>query len=126
MGDGVGVPALGEHRDADHALDVLAELAGLADGVHHLAEQVFVGEVFGVAAGEADAVLGLELLDFAGGDLLEVVAHRLARFKLLAVHQDRVGAMEPAAVLVVVAEDAAVARHCTMVASPICFSQPAM
>ena len=105
VGDGVGVPALGEHGDADHALDVLAELAGLADGVHHLAEQVFVGEVLGVAAGEAGAVLGLELVDLAGGDLLEVVAHRLAGFELLAVHQDRVGAVQPAAVAVVVAED---------------------
>ena len=45
VGDGVGVPAFGEHRDADDALDVLAELAGLADGVHDFAEQVFVGEV---------------------------------------------------------------------------------
>ena len=44
MGDGVGVPALGEHRDADDALDVFAELAGLADGVHDFAEQVFVGQ----------------------------------------------------------------------------------
>ena len=91
VGDGVGVPALGEHGDGDHALDVLAELAGLADGVHHFAEQVFVGEALGIAAGEADAVFGLELLDFAGGDLLEVVAHGLAGFELLAVHQDRVG-----------------------------------
>ena len=32
-------------EDADHALDVLAELAGLADGVHDLPEQVFVGQV---------------------------------------------------------------------------------
>ena len=105
VGDGVGVPSLGEHGDADHALDVFAELAGLADGVHHFAEQVFVGEAFGVAAGEADAVFGLELVDFTGGDLLEVVAHRLAGFKLLAVHQDRVRAVQPAAVAVVVAED---------------------
>ena len=94
VGDGVGVPALGEHGDGDHALDLLAELAGLADGVHHLAQQVFVGEVFGVAAGEARAVLGLELLDLAGGDLLEVVAHRLAGFELLAVDQDGVGAAQ--------------------------------
>ena len=42
--DGVGIPALGEHRDADDAPDVLAELARLADGVHHFAEQVFVGQ----------------------------------------------------------------------------------
>ena len=53
VGDGVGVPALGQHRDADDAADVLAEPARLADGVHHLAQQVLVGEVVGVAAGEA-------------------------------------------------------------------------
>jgi hypothetical protein len=34
---GVGVPALGEHGDRDHALDALAEFARLADRVHHLA-----------------------------------------------------------------------------------------
>ena len=37
----------------DDARDVLAELAGLADRVHHLAQQVLVGQVVGVAAGEA-------------------------------------------------------------------------
>ena len=127
MGDGVGVPALGEHRDADHALDVLAELAGLADGVHHLAEQVFVGQVLGVAAGEADAVFGLEFLDLAGGDFLEFVAHPLARFELLAVHQDRVGPTEPAAVLVVVAEDGQLAGlHDDGRRRRSAFSQPAM
>ena len=53
VGDGVGVPALGEHRDRHDAADLLAELARLADGVHHLAQQVLVGELVGVAAGEA-------------------------------------------------------------------------
>src|ERR1700719_599515 len=85
--------------------DVFAELAGLADGVHHLAEQVFVGEVVGITAGEASAVFGLEFLDFTGGDLLEVVAHRLAGFELPAVHQDGVRAVQPAAIAIVVAED---------------------
>ena len=33
--DGVDVPAFGEHRDADDAADLFAELAGLADGIHH-------------------------------------------------------------------------------------------
>ena len=45
VGDGVGVPALGEHRDRDDAADLLAELAPLADGVHHLAQQVLVGQL---------------------------------------------------------------------------------
>ena len=50
---GINVPALGEHRDADHAFDVFAELARLAHRVHHLAEEVLGGEVLGIAAGEA-------------------------------------------------------------------------
>jgi hypothetical protein len=105
MRDGVRVPALGEHGDADDALDVLAELSRLADGVHDFAEQVFVGEVLDVAAGEALAVFGFEFLDFAGGDFLEIVAHGLARFELPAIDEDCIGAMEPAAARVVVAED---------------------
>ncbi len=43
VGDGVGVPALREHGDADHAPDALAEPVLPANGVHHLAEQVLVG-----------------------------------------------------------------------------------
>ena len=42
VGDGIGVPAFGEHRNADDALDVLSELSGLADGIHYFAEQIFV------------------------------------------------------------------------------------
>ncbi len=67
---------------------MLAELARLADGVHHLADQVFVGQAFGVATGEPIAIFGLEFLDLEGGELLEVVAHSFARFELLAVNQD--------------------------------------
>ena len=104
VGDGVGVPALGEHRDADDAADLLAQLAGLADRVHDLAQQVLVGQVLGRAAGEALAVLGLELLDLGGGDLLELGTHRLARLELLGVDQDGVGALGPPAVLDVAEE----------------------
>ena len=53
MRDGVGIPALGEHGDADDTLNVFAELAGLADRVHHLAQQVFVSEILGIAARES-------------------------------------------------------------------------
>ncbi len=45
VGDGVGVPAFGQHRDRDDAADGAAELARLADGVHDLAEQLLVGDV---------------------------------------------------------------------------------
>ena len=75
MGNGVGIPALGEHGDADHALHVFAELAGLAHGVHDLTEKVFISQAFRIAAWEAGSVFGLEFLDFSGGDLLEVVTH---------------------------------------------------
>ena len=126
VGDGVGVPAFGEHRDADDAFDVLAELARLADGVHHFAEQVFVGEVLGVAAGEAGAVFGLELVDLAGGDLLEVGAHRLAGFELLAVDQDRVRAGEASRRGRRRCGRWAAGRLRRSFRSPICFSQPAM
>ena len=55
VGDGVGVPALGQHRDRDDAADVLAEPARLADRVHDLAQEVLVGELVGAAAREAGA-----------------------------------------------------------------------
>ena len=50
VGDGVGVPAFGEHGDRDDAADRVAEPAVLADGVHDLAQQVLIGEVLGLAA----------------------------------------------------------------------------
>jgi hypothetical protein len=57
--------------------DVLAELARLADGVHDLAEEVFVGQFLGIPAREARGVLGFEFLDLGGGDPLEIGAHRV-------------------------------------------------
>ena len=90
VGHRVRVPALGEHRDADHALDLLAQAPGLADGVHDLAQQVLVGDRVGVALGEALAVLGLELLDLARHDLLELGAELLAGLELRRVDEDRV------------------------------------
>ena len=75
MGDGVDIPALGEHGDADHALHVFAELARLANGVHDLTEKVFISQAFRISTGEAGEVFGLEFIDFSGGDLLEVVGH---------------------------------------------------
>ena len=105
VGDGVGVPALGEHRDRDDAADLLAEPAGLADGVHHLAQQVLVGDVLGLlaVAGALDD-LAPEALDLVGGHGAEVVVQRLAGFELLAVDQQGVGRAERVAVLVEVAE----------------------
>ena len=89
---GVRVPALGQHRDADDALDLLAEAPRLADRVHDLAQQVFVGDGVRVALGEALAVLGLELVDLARHELLELRRELLARLDLRRVDEDRVRA----------------------------------
>ena len=93
--DGVGVPALGEHRDGDDAADGAAELAGLADGVHDLAQQFLVGDVV-AGAGVAGALddLAAEAFDLVGGHAAEVVVERVAGFELLAVDEQRVGARE--------------------------------
>jgi hypothetical protein len=52
VGDGVGVPAFGEHRDGDDALDVFAQFSGLADRVQDFAQQVFVGQFVGSLPGK--------------------------------------------------------------------------
>ena len=95
VGDGVGVPALGEHRDGDDAADGAAELAGLADRVHDLAEQFLIGDVV-AGAGVAGALddLAAEALDLIGGHGAEVVVEGIARFELLAVDEQRVRARE--------------------------------
>ena len=95
VGDGVGVPAFGEHRDGDDAADGAAQLAGLADGVHHLAEQFLIGDVVrcvGVTAALDD--LTAKALDLVGGHAAKVVVERVARFELLAVDQERVRTRE--------------------------------
>ena len=99
VGDGVGVPAFGEHRDRDDAADRAAELAGLADGVHDFAQQFLVGDVL-ACAGVAGALddLAAEALDLVGGHAAEVVVERIAGFELLAVDQQRVRARQRVAV----------------------------
>ncbi len=95
VGDGVGIPAFGEHRDRDDAADGAAKLAGLADGVHDLAEQFLVGDVVagtGVAGALHD--LAAKALDLVGGHAAEVVVERVAGFELLAVDEQRVRARE--------------------------------
>ena len=105
VGHGVGVPSLGEHRDGDHTADVSAQAAGLADGVHHLAQKVLVSEVVGLA-GVTGALndLAPEAVDLVGGHGAEVVVERFAGFQLFAVDQQRSGASEWVAVLVMVLE----------------------
>ena len=83
--DVVGVPSFGEHRDRHDAADRRAELVLLADRVHHLAQQLLVGDVLGGArvAGALDDV-ATEALDLVCRHRAELVVERLARFELLA------------------------------------------
>ncbi len=108
--DRVGVPTLGQHRDTDDAADMLAESSLFADRVHHFPQQVLVAQFIGVPAGEALPVLFLELLDLQRGELLELRAHCIAGFQLLAVDEDRVGAVPPLPGSVIVGEDRQLAR----------------
>ena len=79
----------------DDAADGAAELARLADGVHDLAEQFLVGDVF-ACAGIAGALddLAAKALDLVGGHAAEIVVERIAGFELLAVDEQRVRARE--------------------------------
>jgi len=94
----VFVPPFGEHRHRYDARHVLAELAWLADGVENLAEQVLVADRVDVPTREPGPVVGLELVDLACGDPLELRAHGLARLQLAAVDEDRAGLRPPAVV----------------------------
>ena len=87
-GDGAGVPALGEHRHRHHAAGGAAEPVRDADGVHHFAQQVLVGEAFGLTAvaGARDD-LTPEALDLVARRGPEVAAESFAGVELLAVDQ---------------------------------------
>ncbi len=95
VGDGIGVPAFGEHRDRDDAADRAAKLAGLADGVHDLAQQLLIGDVL-AGAGIAGALddLAAKPLDLVGGHPAEIVIQGIAGFELLAIDQQGIGAGE--------------------------------
>ena len=105
MGDGVGVPAFGQHGNRNHAADRLAQAAFLADGVHHFPQQFLVGDVLGLlaVAGALDD-FAAEAVDLVGGHVAEVVVQGLAGFELFAVDQKRARAGKLVAVLVEVAE----------------------
>ena len=84
MGDGVGIPAFGEHAHTDHTADVLPKLARAPHGVDHFAQQVAVGQGIHRSIGVGHAVLAFESLDFGCEDALE-------RFVDLARMLQRVG-----------------------------------
>ena len=67
--------------------DSRAQLAGLADAVHHLAQQFLVG--YGVAGAEALALYALaaEAFDLVRGHRAEVIGQRIVRLELRAVYE---------------------------------------
>ena len=95
VGDGVGVPSLGEHGDRDDAAHRLAQAPLAADGVHDLAENVFVGQrLFPGGRPFALGFLVAELFDFGTGGGAEVRVERFAGVHLLAVDQEGVGPVQ--------------------------------
>ena len=112
VGDGAGVPALGQHGDGHHAAGVAAKTAGLPDGVHDLSEQVLVGEVLGLPAVPRPLDdLAAEPLDLVAGGGPEVPVERLPGLELLAVDEQGTGPRKRTAVLVEVPEEREPARH---------------
>jgi hypothetical protein len=93
VGDVVGVPAFGEHRDRDHTADLLAELARLAHCVHHLAQQILIREAIGFlhVAGALDD-RAAKALDLVGRNRSEALIQRLAGFELFTINEQGVGA----------------------------------
>ncbi len=105
MGDGVGVPAFGEHRNRDDAADRAAKLVGLANGVHYFAEQFLVGDRFGGAlvARPLDDVAA-EAFNFIVGHGPKVVVERVARLELFAVDEQSIRTGERITMFVEVSE----------------------
>ena len=106
VGDGVGVPAFGQHRHRDDAADLLAEPARAADGVHHLAQQLAVADLRPAppAPSRCDQ-LALELLDLRAGQRRGSPCPALRRIRSGAMSISSVlRAGKAVAVLVVVAE----------------------
>jgi len=82
-----------------------AEAPLLADGDHHLPQQVHVGNVFSLAAvaGAFDD-LPAEALDLVYGHAAEVIVQRLSGFELRTIDQQRARAGNRITVFVEVAE----------------------
>ena len=84
-----------------------AERVRLADGVHHLPEQILVGELLGLPAVASPLDdLPPEALDLVAGRGPEVLVERLARVELLAVDEQRARPRQRVAVLVEVRNSA--------------------
>jgi hypothetical protein len=89
VGDGVGVPAFGQHGHGDDAADVGAQGIRLADGVDDFAQQVGIGQLVDALVRVALAVVALEAFDLRGEYFLEAVVDLAGVFEGIAVDQQR-------------------------------------
>jgi hypothetical protein len=81
VGDRVGIPPFGQHRDRDDAANGAAKLSGLADGAHDFAEQFLVSDVVaGMGVTRALYDLATEALDLVGRHAAEIIVERIAGF----------------------------------------------
>jgi hypothetical protein len=78
MGHGAGVPPFGEHRNREYAAHLLAEPAWLPDGIHDLAQQVFIRDLFGGALSGTLSQRGFERIDFGARKAAELRRQRVA------------------------------------------------
>ena len=104
VGDGIRVPSFGQHRDRYDAADAFAQAPFPADGVHHLAQQIRVGDLLGgLSAGATLDHFALELFDFRAA--ARETRDRAPRpIQLFAVDQQGIWPRQSIAVFVVVSK----------------------
>jgi hypothetical protein len=95
VGDRIGIPSLGDHRDGYDATNGAAELPGLTDRVHDLAEKLLICD-FVAGTGIAGPLYNFtaEVFNFVGSHAAKIFIERIARFELLAVDENRIRAGE--------------------------------
>jgi hypothetical protein len=87
VGDGIGVPAFGQHRHGNHAANVGTECIGLAYCVDDFTQQIPIGELFDALVGVTLPVFALETFDFRAEYLLETVVDLAGVFEGIAVDE---------------------------------------
>src|SRR5262249_40704743 len=95
MGDIVGVPPFGEHGDRDYTADRATKLAGFTHGVHDLAEQLLLCNIFARAdISGALHDLTAKAFDFVVGNTTKSAVQCIAGFELFAADEQRVRARQ--------------------------------
>ena len=105
MGNGIGVPALCQHRNRHNAADRIAKASFLAHRVHDFPQQILIGQVFGLAAvaGALDDFTA-ETFDLIRSHFPEVFVQGVAGLQLFAVDEQCPRAAELVAMFIEIAE----------------------